>query len=431
MTLNISLLSALKFIICIMAAVINFSPPAYAFYEYQGDQNSIDLRGFIRLFGVLNVNPDNKKFYENDSDLSAGGIGRLLLDAQIGEHAAIEFNGYQFINSTTASSIIPDSQGTFPVDVERSSALEWKQHDSQETIATLAVDRLSIRLSHGNVDVTLGRQPVNLATVFYFTPNDFFGPFTAQTFYRIYKSGVDAARVEVQLGELSQLSLISVLGYDPDSSSSNGWSDNPAWDRSSFFARIAATAFNFELALLGGKVSNKDIIGASLQGDLFEWLGVRAEGHYAMPEDNTINNFSEFTIGLEHRFPNDFDLRGEIFHHGSGADSTKGYDDNKLLAQSILPYRAAWYTAIGVGYQATPLLQISGVAITNLIDGSNLLSFYSIYSLSDESELSFGFIIPIGKNTSINSNSIGNSNSIQSEFGLYPYSANIEVRMYF
>lgn len=221
------------------------------------------------------------------------------------------------------------------------------------------------------------------------------------------------------MGELSQLSLISVLGYDPDSSSSNGWSRNPTWDRSSFLSRIAAAAFNFEWALLGGTVKNR-LIGASLQGDLFEWLGVRAEGHYSMPEDNTINNFSEFTIGLEHRFPKDFDLRGEIFHHGAGADSTRDYDDSKLLAQSILPYRAAWYTAVGVGYQATPLLQIGGVAITNLVDGSNLLSFNAIYSLSDESELSFGFILPIG-----------NSNSVQSEFGLYPYSANIEVRMYF
>ncbi len=425
MPLNFSLLRALKFVICIMAAVINFSLPSYAFYEYQGEQNSIDLRGLIRLFGVLNVNPDNKKFYVNDSDLSAGGIGRLLLDTQIGEHVAIEFNGYQFIISNTASSVIPDSHGTFPVDVERSSALEWKQHDGQQTKASLAVDRLNLGLSHSNLDVTLGRQPVNLATVFYFTPNDFFGPFTAQTFYRVYKSGVDAARLEVQLGELSQLSLINVLGYDPDSSSSNGWSDNPALDRSSFLARIAATAFNFEWALLGGKVSNKDIIGASLQGDLFEWLGLRAEGHYSMPENNSINNYAEFTIGLEHKFPNDFDLRGEIFHHGSGADSTKDYDDSKLLAQCILPYRATWYTAIGVGYQATPLLQIGGVAITNLVDGSNLLSFNSIYSLSDESELSFGFIIPIGKNTPTN------SNSIQSEFGLYPYSTNIEFRRYF
>ena len=425
MPLNFSLLRALKFVICITAAVIYFSLPSYAFYEYQGEQNSIDLRGLIRLFGVLNVNPDNKKFYANDSDLSTGGIGRLLLDTQIGEYVAIEFNGYQFIISNTASSVIPDSHGTFPVVMERSSALEWKQQDGKQTKASLAVDRLNLGLSHGNLDLTLGRQPVNLATVFYFTPNDFFGPFTAQTFYRVYKSGVDAARLEVQLGELSQLSLINVLGYDPDSSSSNGWSDNPALDRSSFLARIAATAFNFEWALLGGKVSNKDIIGASLQGDLFEWLGLRGEGHYSMPENNSINNYAEFTIGLEHKFPNDFDLRGEIFHHGSGADSTKGYDDTDLLAQSILPYRAAWYTAIGVGYQATPLLQIGGVAITNLVDGSNLLSFNSIYSLSDESELSFGFIIPIGKNTPTN------SNSIQSEFGLYPYSANIEFRRYF
>jgi hypothetical protein len=53
-----------------------------------------------------------------------------------------------------------------------------------------------------------------LASTYYFSPNDFFAPFTADTFYREYKAGVDAVRLDINLGTLSQLTLIGALTYD-------------------------------------------------------------------------------------------------------------------------------------------------------------------------------------------------------------------------
>ena len=105
-------------------------------------------------------------------------------------------------------------------DVERSSALEWSL--SESNYIHTAIDRLNIHWIKDRVDIIAGRQPINLATTFYFTPNDFFAPFAAQTFYRVYKPGVDALRTEVRLGELSQLSLICALGYSPEKGSANG-----------------------------------------------------------------------------------------------------------------------------------------------------------------------------------------------------------------
>ena len=415
---------SLKFVVISAVVLIYLSFPAYGFYEFQGEESSLDLRGFVRFFGAFNANPDNRAFYENSTDFSGVGIGRLLLDSRLSEQMALELNGYQFFNTLTGAAVAPDSQGTSPGDVERSSALEWKQQDRSKSSASFAVDRLSLKIMSEEIDITLGRQPVNFATTFYFTPNDFFGPFTAQTFYRVYKPGVDAARADVLLGELSQISITGVFGYGPDSSSSNGWSNSPALDRSSFLTRVVSTRSNFEWALLGGKVANKNIIGASLQGDMFDWLGIRGEGHYAIPEDNSDNDF-EFSIGIEHRFQNDITLQGEFFHHGTGSDSVGDYEEGNVTIEAALPYLARWYTAVGIGYQATPLLVIDGVAVTNLIDGSNLFSFNAVYSLSNEAELSFALAVPTGRRTK------NNSKTIQSEFGLYPSSANIEVRMFF
>ena len=63
------------------------------------------------------------------------------------------------------------------------------------------------------------------------------------------------------------------------------------------------------------------------------------------------------------------------------------------------------------------------LAIANLTDHSYLLSLNAVYSLSDEAELAVNLGAPIGKKPE--------GAEIKSEFGLYPYSFNIEVRFYF
>jgi len=166
-------------------------------------------------------------FYEERSDAGVAGIARLIMQSKAGQHVSFDVNAYQtYIPSSLVSS--QAGLGT-PLDVERSAALEWSFSDDK--YARLAIDWLNARYSYNRLDLIVGRQPINLATTFYFTPNDFFAPFAAQVFYRVYKAGVDAIRAEVRLGDLSQLSLITVLGYKSDPASDTGWSDEPHSDR--------------------------------------------------------------------------------------------------------------------------------------------------------------------------------------------------------
>jgi hypothetical protein len=237
----------------------------------------------------------------------------------------------------------------------------------------------------------------------------------------MYKPGVDAVRAEVRLGNLSQLSLISVLGYKPDSHSDTGWSSDPDGHRASYVGRISTTFRDFEWALLGGVVREADVIGGSLQGELFQWLGVRAEGHVADPDDSQRN--SELSFGIEHSWENSLDLRLEQFYHGKGAVSVSDYNITSTAAQGESIYLGRNYTALGVGYEFTPLVNAEMLAIANLTDHSYLLSFNAVYSLSDESELAVNLSMPIGKKPE--------DSEIKSEFGSYPYSVNIEVRCYF
>ncbi len=402
-------------------ATLSLPPPAVAFYEWQGGQSGGELRGLLRAGGGLYDNPKNNILYENDTDSTASGTVRLLFDGFFGNGASVELNAYQYYQHTSYDQTpFSASSPSSLRDVERTSLIEWKIADGAHDRSRLAIDRLNLRVTFDRTDFTIGRQAVNLATTFYFTPNDFFAPFSAQTFYRVYKSGVDAARAEVRLGELSQLTLLGVLGYKRDSSEANGWSKFSDSQQNSFVARASAVVGEFEWSVLGGKVRRSYAIGGSVQGEFFGWLGLRAEGHYANPDAG--NSHAEITVGLEHRFENSLDIRVEHFHHGSGYGNADDYSQ-ALLSTETIQYLGKNYTAFGAGYEFTPLLSGQALLEKNWTDASILLAFYSVYSLSDESELSFTLSVPFGDEPA--------GTDVKSEFGAYPRSVSVELRIYF
>jgi len=385
----------------------------------ESDDGFLDIRGMFRAYASAYRNPDNGILSQDRTSSGMAGVARLIMEGQAGRHLGFEVNVSQtFIPAElTLNQIGQDTA----LDVERSGILDWSFSNDNHT--HLAMDRLNIRWSRDRLDLILGRQPINLATTFYFTPNDFFGPFAAQAFYRVYKPGVDAARAEIRLGDLSQLSLISVLGYRREASSDTGWSDEADGDRTSYVGRVSTVCYDFEWALLTGVVRDTNIIGGSLQGELFQWLGVRGEGHFADPAESYLDSWSEITFGLEHHWENSLGLRLEQFYHGGGASSVSDYGTSPAVLLGESPYLGRKYIALGMSYELSPLLTTAMSAITNLVDDSCLISLNAVYSLSDETELS----ISLGFPTSEDPNGL----IVKSEFGSYSRSFNIEVRSYF
>jgi len=403
----------------ILLIFLSMSSPAWALYATQRDDSDIDISGMMQVYGIGYKRPANPLLYRDNDRYGIAGIGRIMIKGQSGDSLSFEANAYQtyipteFTSGQSGSVAIPD--------VERSSALEWSFSDAGYVHA--AVDRLNLRWSKDRLDIILGRQPVNLATTFYFTPNDFFAPFAAQTFYRVYKPGVDALRAEVRLGDLSQLSLISVLGYHPDMESDTGWGRRPDAGRTSYLGRVSTNLHNFEWAFIAGTLADSDVVGGSLQGELFKWLGVRAEGHMAYPDAKDLEMHGEFSMGIEHHWENSLDLRLEYFYHGAGSPGASGYSSAAMQNTGRGLYLGRNYSALGIGYEFTPLLTGQTAFIRNLSDRSLLASFNAIYSISNAAELSIGFTAPFGRKAE--------GLALKSEFGMYPYSFNMEWRWYF
>lgn len=383
----------------------------------------LELRGNLRwnLIGTVPLDDDLP-----DANVAHTSFIRLIGETFFGSSVLVSVHALQVVSNVSAQ---PVNAAAFNLirtgERNRTAALRWNQA-TEDVSAFLELDQASVRVSLPPVDLTVGRQPINLATASLFTPNDFFAPFAAQAFFQIYKPGVDAARFDLELGPLSYVSGYAVLGYDhgPEPSAK----DPVSLDASSLLGRAVTVLGDFELSLLGGVVASRAVLGGGLQGELFDWLGVRGEGHVKLDEGGDLEREVLAALGIEHRFESSLFVRAEYYHNGAGAAGVDDYVETLLGGLGDLPYLGRHLLGAGASYELTPLLLGDLLALVNLVDGSALLNAYAQYSLLDEAELVVIASVPIGPGprnlTSIFA-------EVPSEFGLYPVSVSVELRAFF
>ena len=241
--------------LAIYSGLCGFSVTSQAFYEHSKGDNYVEIRGLTRFAGSMAKYPENNIFYTDSNVSGLSEEARLLVNGGFAQNWRYEINLQQaYVNK---SLLVTSSRGG----VERSSLAH--QSFSNDDVLEVDLDRLNLRWSQGKIDMRLGRQAINLANTFYFTPNDFFAPFSAQTFYRVYKPGVDGLRLDYSSNELTQWSLISVLGYESDSGSDTGWSNSPDYYRTSYLARATTVWKDFQWIAMLGRVREDNIFAAS------------------------------------------------------------------------------------------------------------------------------------------------------------------------
>ncbi|MBI2378638.1 MAG: hypothetical protein HYV07_31870 [Deltaproteobacteria bacterium] len=383
---------------------LGLSSPTFAFLELEAPSASFELRGTIRVSEEA-LQPLFEGPLATSTTQSAGSL-RLIADVRFLDTLRLEAHGVQSVSGLTHSvSMLGELRETDRLELTN------LQRDTTHTRIALELDRLSIAFSAAPFDLTIGRQPINFATAQMFTPNDLFSPFSAQTFYRIYKPGVDAARLDVELAELSSLTVVGVLGYDAFG--------DPDPIRSTGLIRALFPLSIVEVSGFIGRVRDGWIAAAGIQGELFETLGIRGEAQLL---DGPNGFVFEGALGVERRFESTWFLRAEYLVHGAGAASKDGYVA-AATRRTGLPYLGRHYSALGAGYELTALAMLDSVLIINWIDPSALVAVYLTYSLLDEAEAALSVSVPLGRSP--------NGLELESELGTYPLSVSGEVRCYF
>jgi len=413
-----------------LAALLTLaSGRARAIGELSGGSFSLDATGSVRLTeAVLSFPDEAAALGQEDAGLGAA-VARLLAQGGISERLDYELN--LFVDLAWAPS--PSIGGALATVAAfrspyRNRHLKWDFVEEGRGHGQLGLDRLTFNVKLDPLQLSLGRLPVNYAVTSIFTPNDFFAPFSATAINKIYKPGVDALRVNYSLGQLSALELVGVLGSDADGV--------PGWRQSAILLRASAVLWRVQWALLGGKLAERWVVGASLQGELGP-LGVRGEGHAGFPDvdgDCALDEEGPSTIhgraalGLDYRLEwRNAQLAVEALYQSDGAWDPAGYLPRlAALYPDDLPYLGRLYLGLAAGGEILPILRLQLVGLVNAGDGSGVGALSLVHSLADEADLVGGVLVPWGAR-GVSAADL----AVESELGLAPVVVFFETRFYF
>ncbi len=267
------------------------------------------------------------------------------------------------------------------------------------------VDRAALDLDIGSAaELIIGRQPVSWATTLLFTPADPFSPFDPSDPFRVYRQGIDAARLRVYPDPVSEVDVVirrADFGFQRTTTAT---------------VRGATSVGGWDVSAWGGAVHGEAAGSMAVSGSLGPWA-VRAEG--TVRDRNQGGAAFRGTVGVDRRFAvtgRDLYVVVEYLHDGFGLDRL---NDLVLLAETDA-FRRGELQVLGrdeAAFQASlqlhPLVGLSGLALVNLRDGSALFAPSVAWSASTSGTVGIGGYVALGR-------SVDAVGIPRSEFGAVP-----------
>ncbi|HEY7471878.1 MAG TPA: hypothetical protein VIE68_05975 [Gemmatimonadota bacterium] len=328
--------------------------------------SALSLPGF--LFGQAAVTGYalNVGTWSGDSPLAEGGAAdlqrfRLMAEPVLGpvrfdlawDHLAI----LQRPAAVGAGLLSSEASASNGFDLDRDIV------DRRDFRWSHSLDRIAATVAGRGVEATFGRQAISWATTLYLSPADPFAPFDPADPYREYRPGVDALRVRVFPGPLTEIETVLRISKTPD---------GRTWTA---LVRTRTSAGSVDLSGWGGVLHGEPaaafaatlpVAGAAVRGE----LSVRREGDAAL----------RAAIGADRRWTfagRDLYAIVELQHDGFGA--AQADDFARVLVSR--PYRRGEMQTLGrdalaaqASWQAHPLVGVQWLTLWNLRDGSALHS---------------------------------------------------------
>ena len=406
------------------------------------DNDSIKIRGYVKpLYSVTDFeslgieDTGSKDVEELRPESSFTATLRVSLFWQPEESLSSEI-AYELTPVFRRSSI---EQSVFAV--QAANPLSYRAADLGETLYSGSdgsdfhlfqnLDRAYITYSPDFVDLYIGRQPIAFGSARVINPTDVLTSFTSIELNREERFGVDAVRMKLPVGTLSEIDMGVVSG---DNFSAR---ESAAFVRGRFSVRetdISPLVIVFKQNLLLGLDTSGSVGGA---GYWFESAFVFAD---MLDDHKTGQDYLRISAGIDYSFSEDLYAYIEYHFNGAGTGNPDKYRDFILGAKNNIAYSdgtvylyGKHYIAPGFSYAISPLLSSTGLAIFNIRDHSILLLPALQYSLSDNASIDTGAFIGTGKGNEIvrNSDTGAVNISTNSEFSLYADTYFVSVHMYF
>lgn len=379
--------------------------------------------GSVKFSGLLSRDSDPSL---GQSDKSGAALSRFRLNWDIDLNAsdlvfvAYEMRSQYFSSPNRAVGIaLFPALGTAPY---RLAQLDWSLGSSGRRLEFRhEIDRLGWVSRKDWGQWSIGRQAIGLGRGVLFSALDHFAPFSPTEVDREWRRGVDAVRLEFELGARASAEALGILG--------ESWEDSALLGRLRGFtgpidgeilfgkraedlffglassAAVGDAALYSEFALFdvpnemdypGRDWVSKAVIGSSYHFDIGTGLTVFAEYHYSGFGVDDVGDLT--ALALDENFARRF-LRGDfqvLGRHSLGLQASTSIND-----------------AIALG----------ALSLVNIQDGSGLFAPNLSWDVSDQTSFRMNLFVPWGADAT--------SLRLQSEYGAAPVSLFFQVATYF
>lgn len=295
------------------------------------------------------------------------------------------------------------------------------------------LDRLNLNFSLPFADIHMGRQAIAFGSGKSINPTDLFSPFLFQDLNKEEKTGVDAVRIRIPNGDMSEIDLGAVMGKDFKG------------ENSALYLRTRLYLWNTDLSLIAMDFQDNLMLGFDMTRALFD-AGFWLEGTHIFANlfDEHIGEEDYFNLitGVDYSFENNTYLFMEYYYNSAGTRAKEEYITNTIRSTNPLTNSTTLKTAYatgntyllgkhylipGVTYEFTPLFSGTIHSLINLTDFSMYMGLRAEYNLMEDLFLEGGAFRALGESADRH----GLMEIPQSEFGLYSNMIFVGIRFYF
>jgi hypothetical protein len=264
--------------------------------------------------------------------------------------------------------------------------LTWAQGKNKTPLVAFEnIDRLSLKLTKGAFEGTIGRQRINWCTNLIWNPNDWFNAFNFLDFAYYERPGADALRVQYYPDATTVAELVLQAGRTQD--------------RRTFAGFYKFNGWGYDWQFQGGLSGNDLAAGFSWSGSI-KGAGFRGEASLyrrVIGKTTTHGPHGVASLSADYTFKNSLYLQGSMLYNGFGTSGNSAplTMTSMVNAKNLIPKQYALYGE--VAYQLTPLLRPDLAASICPTDGSFFMAPSVSFSVLDNLDLQALAQIFIGK----------------------------------
>lgn len=402
-----------------------------------GAGQPLHISGYFKNFSIVMDQPHPENISEAQDQPLMGAVNnrlRLVLSEKLHPEVALKL-AYDISPRIQDRSLF--YQATYDVGIA-TTAYRAYDFDSRiypqegDPVASFAIfhnlDRAVVTISNPGADIYVGRQAIAWGQARAVNPTDVLAPFAFDELDVEDRRGVDAVRVRIPMGFMSEVDFGAVFGDELDVDNS------AAYVRSKFYYRqndISILAVAFRENLMAGFDLARSIGGAGF------WVEAAHVFADALDSDerDASEDYFRASIGADYSLRNGTYLFAEYHFNGAGSGEAEEYLarlDRTAYRDGSVYLMGEHYFVPGATYQLTPLIIVTGQTLINLSDPSLLLAPHAEYNIAENLYLSGGAFIGVGKSPEVEFNPfVGPIYRLRSEFGGYADSYYAALRFYF